>query len=104
MALISWLVYSCQELDRGPQAHYRSTTSMKTTPAPLSTLADERHLLTTPEAAEILRLKPRTLEALRVQGTGPRYHKIGPGRRDDPFPHPPCDLGVTWRCSEFKPI
>ncbi len=43
-------------------------------------LAREHHLLTTPEAARILRLKPRTLEALRVQGTGPRYYKMGPGR------------------------
>lgn len=33
------------------------------------------------EAAEILRLRPRTLEALRVDGTGSRYYKIGPGKR-----------------------
>jgi hypothetical protein len=43
-------------------------------------LATERHFLTTPEAAQHLRLRPRTLEALRVQGTGPRYYKMGPGR------------------------
>jgi hypothetical protein len=38
-------------------------------------------LLTTPEAAKLLRLSPRTLERLRVQGTGPRYMKAGPGIR-----------------------
>lgn len=43
-------------------------------------LAGEQQFLTTQEAAEILRLKPRTLEALRVEGTGPRYFKMGPGR------------------------
>jgi hypothetical protein len=51
------------------------------TSAELTALAQERHFLTTVEAAEILRLKPRTLEALRVEGTGPRYYKIGPGKR-----------------------
>lgn len=38
-------------------------------------------LLTTPEAAEFLRLSPRTLERLRVQGTGPKYMKAGSGIR-----------------------
>jgi len=35
------------------------------------------HLLTTTEAAEILRISPRTLERLRQTGTGPLYRKIG---------------------------
>lgn len=38
-------------------------------------------LLTTPEAADFLRLSPRTLERLRVQGTGPKYRKAGSGLR-----------------------
>lgn len=38
-------------------------------------------LLTTIEAAKFLRLSHRTLERLRVQGTGPRYMKAGPGIR-----------------------
>jgi hypothetical protein len=50
-------------------------------PTELAALSRERQFLTTVEAAEILRLKPRTLEALRVEGTGPRYYKIGPGKR-----------------------
>lgn len=38
-------------------------------------------LLTSVEAAEYLRLSPRTLEGMRVDGTGPRYFKVGPGKR-----------------------
>jgi len=34
-------------------------------------------LLRTDEAAEILGLSPRTLEALRVRGGGPTYLKVG---------------------------
>ena len=33
--------------------------------------------LTQEEAAEILRLSPRTLERMRVTGTGPRFRKFG---------------------------
>ena len=36
-------------------------------------------LLTTRECAERLRLSPRTLERMRVEGRGPRYVKAGPG-------------------------
>ena len=38
-------------------------------------------LLTTTEAADLLRLSPRTLEDMRVTGSGPRYFKLGPGKR-----------------------
>ncbi len=38
-------------------------------------------LLTTDEAAQFLRLSPRTLERYRVEGTGPKYRKAGPGIR-----------------------
>ena len=38
-------------------------------------------LLTTIEAAKFLRLSPRTLERLRVQGDGPRFMKAGRGLR-----------------------
>lgn len=34
-------------------------------------------LLTTPEAAEILRLRKHTLENMRSQGTGPFFRKLG---------------------------
>ncbi|GAB5377754.1 MAG: helix-turn-helix domain-containing protein [Acuticoccus sp.] len=33
--------------------------------------------LTTPEAARLLRLKPNTLEKMRVYGGGPTYRKHG---------------------------
>jgi hypothetical protein len=38
-------------------------------------------LLTTEEAAELLWLSPRTLEDMRSNGTGPKFVKMGPGRR-----------------------
>jgi excisionase family DNA binding protein len=37
--------------------------------------------LTTIEVAELLRVSRRTLERMRVEGTGPRYLKVGPGKR-----------------------
>jgi len=46
-----------------------------------SSLRSVSGLLTTVEAAEYLRLSPRTLEDMRVTGNGPRYFKLGPGRR-----------------------
>jgi hypothetical protein len=44
-------------------------------------LAQERQFLTPVEAADILRLKPRMLDALRFDWTGPRYYRIDPGKR-----------------------
>lgn len=38
-------------------------------------------LLTTIEVAGMLRISRRTLERMRVDGTGPRYLKVGPGKR-----------------------
>jgi hypothetical protein len=46
-----------------------------------SSLRSVSGLLTTVEAAEYLRLPPRTLEDMRVTGNGPRYFKLGPGKR-----------------------
>ena len=37
--------------------------------------------MTTIEVAELLRISRRTLERMRVEGTGPRYLKVGPGKR-----------------------
>ena len=36
--------------------------------------------LTPEEAGELARLSPRTLENHRLNRTGPRYYRIGPGR------------------------
>ncbi len=41
----------------------------------------ENQLMTTAEAAALLRLSPRTLERFRVEGTGPRFIKAGAGKR-----------------------
>lgn len=37
----------------------------------------QSQLLTTAEAAELLRLKPHTLENMRCEGTGPLFRKHG---------------------------
>lgn len=37
--------------------------------------------LTTIEVAGLLRISRRTLERMRVEGTGPRYLKVGPGKK-----------------------
>lgn len=38
-------------------------------------------LMVAKAAARYLRVSPRTLERWRVNGTGPRYRKLGPGKR-----------------------
>jgi len=38
-------------------------------------------LLTTHEAAELIRLSPRTLEGMRYSGDGPPYLKLGSNRK-----------------------
>ncbi|MEQ8824254.1 MAG: helix-turn-helix domain-containing protein [Filomicrobium sp.] len=37
--------------------------------------------LTNEEAAARLRISPKTLDRMRVEGTGPRFRKAGPGLR-----------------------
>jgi len=44
---------------------------MSDTPSPI---------MTTPEAANYLRLAVRTLEDLRLRGTGPKFARLGNGR------------------------
>ncbi len=41
----------------------------------------ERRWITTKEAAETLMLRPQTLALWRMKGLGPKYHRIGHGRR-----------------------
>jgi hypothetical protein len=43
--------------------------------------APKARWLTTVEMAAYLRQSPRTLESWRVEGTGPKYFKVGPGKR-----------------------
>lgn len=47
----------------------------------LASLPEARRYLNTVEASRIMRLSPRTLERMRVEGTGPRYLKAGRGTR-----------------------
>jgi excisionase family DNA binding protein len=44
---------------------------------PISPRPATVRFLTNQEAAEYLKLSPRTLEKLRVIGGGPRFHKFG---------------------------
>jgi excisionase family DNA binding protein len=48
---------------------------------PLSVPLGQTRLLTTEEAAEVVRLSPRTLEDMRCNKTGPAYAKLGAGKR-----------------------
>ncbi|ULH06454.1 helix-turn-helix transcriptional regulator [Alcaligenes faecalis] len=60
-------VANTQPLDRTRQSSKASI---------LPTLAAPRYL-TNDETAQVLRLSPRTLEKLRIQGGGPRFRKFG---------------------------
>jgi predicted DNA-binding transcriptional regulator AlpA len=42
-----------------------------------TTVAHEVRYLSNDEAAQVLKLSPRTLEKFRVIGGGPRYRKLG---------------------------
>ncbi len=44
-------------------------------------LNNETQYLITTEAAAVLRLSPKTLERMRVDGSGPTFLKAGPGLR-----------------------
>jgi len=37
--------------------------------------------MTTEQAADYLKLSPKTLERYRVEGKGPSFHKLGNGKR-----------------------
>jgi len=52
------------------------------------TYSHDEPLLTTKEAAHLLRLSPRTLEGFRVRGMGPRFIKAGAGLRSRVLYHP----------------
>lgn len=56
-----------------------------------STLTTTWDYLTTVQVAACLQLSRRTLERMRVDGTGPRYFKVGPGKRSKVL-YRQCDL------------
>lgn len=55
------------------------TTSIR--PATATTGPEPKRYLNSEEAARILRLSARTLERMRVEGSGPKYLKAGRGMR-----------------------
>lgn len=46
-----------------------------------TTPSNFEQFLNTVEAAQIIKLSPRTLERMRVEGGGPPFLKAGPGKR-----------------------
>ncbi len=55
----------------------RAATTAAPQPAGTGAATAKPEFLTTDEAAELLRLSPRTLEKHRVLGGGPRFRKFG---------------------------
>ena len=72
------------------------------------TVAPADDALLSKAAAKYLRVSPRTLERWRVEGTGPRYRKLGPHKRSRVL-YLRCDLDeflnrFTYSStSEYKP-
>lgn len=85
---------------RWPASQGRGVMTEHTGPASMTAASNEPEsgrtpcMLTTSEAAKVVRLSPRTLERLRVSGDGPRYIKAGPGKRAKVL-YRECDL-TAW--------
>lgn len=54
-----------------------SQAAIKATPAPATTPRPAARYLSNEEAADFLKLNPRTLEKQRVIGGGPKFRKFG---------------------------
>jgi hypothetical protein len=67
----------------------------------LAALPEPRRYLNTVEASRILRLSPRTLERMRVEGTGPRYLKAGRGTRARVL-YRPTDVDAWLEAQTFQ--
>lgn len=72
------------------------TTSSRPQPA-----AEPRKYLNSEEAARILRLSARTLERMRVEGSGPRYLKAGRGTKARVL-YRPADLDAWLEGRTFQ--
>lgn len=73
-----------------------------TTRPPTATNAPEpRRYLNSEEAARILRLSARTLERMRVEGSGPKYLKAGRGTRARVL-YRPADLDAWLESRTFN--
>ena len=70
---------------------------------PLKPTPPELTFLTSVEAADLLRVSRRTLERMRIEGTGPRYLKVGPGKRSRvSIGNPTLLHGSTGRVSRLR--
>ncbi|AQQ26196.1 DNA-binding protein [Burkholderia cenocepacia] len=59
------------------EVHPMRPAPLRPAAAPATTSAQPQRYLTNDEAAEYLRLSPRTLEKQRVIGNGPKFRKFG---------------------------
>jgi hypothetical protein len=59
------------------EVHTMRPAPLRPATAPTATATQPARYLTNDEAAEFLRLSPRTLEKQRVIGGGPRFRKFG---------------------------
>ena len=75
--------------------------TITTRPTTATNAPEPRRYLNSEEAARILRLSARTLERMRVEGTGPKYLKAGRGTRARVL-YRPTDLDAWLESRTFN--
>jgi hypothetical protein len=84
-----------------PSTMQEPTMTTTTRPTTASSAPEPRRYLNSEEAARILRLSARTLERMRVEGSGPRYLKAGRGTRARVL-YRPADLDQWLESRSFS--
>ena len=75
--------------------------TITTRPTTATSPPEPRRYLNSQEAARILRLSARTLERMRVEGSGPKYLKAGRGTRARVL-YRPADLDLWLESRTFS--
>lgn len=75
--------------------------TITTRPTTATNAPEPRRYLNSEEAARILRLSARTLERMRVEGSGPKYLKAGRGTRARVL-YRPTDLDAWLESRTFN--
>jgi hypothetical protein len=76
---------------------HRNFTGVTTVPTP----STPKLYLNTQEVADMLRISIRTLERMRVEGTGPQYLKAGKGTRSRVL-YRPADIEAWLDTNSFQ--